>query len=123
MVAQTIRPTVRRFDVNGTLLGLNPLSDSINAVLLDERASKLWFTTLLQYLLMMTVSKQHASHFIGLPRTVSGQAGEAKNSDDAPHFRQGFGGTTRAGESSSGEKIALTYLTFIDHKRRHRKFY
>jgi 2-haloacid dehalogenase len=61
MVEQTIRPTVLLFDVNETLLDLTPLSDSINAVLLDERAAKLWFTTMLQYSLVMTVSEQHAS--------------------------------------------------------------
>lgn len=61
MIERTIRPTVLLFDVNETLLDLTPLSESINSVLLDERAAKLWFTTMLQYSLVMTVSEQHAS--------------------------------------------------------------
>ncbi|MBK4733020.1 haloacid dehalogenase type II [Noviherbaspirillum pedocola] len=61
MVEQKLRPTVLLFDVNETLLDLTPLSESINAVLLDERAAKLWFTTMLQYSLVMTASEQHAS--------------------------------------------------------------
>ena len=61
MVEQTLRPTVLLFDVNETLLDLTPLSDNINAVLLDERAAKLWFTTMLQYSLVMTVSEQYAA--------------------------------------------------------------
>lgn len=61
MAGQPVRPTVLLFDVNETLLDLTPLADSINAVLLDEHAAKLWFTTMLQYSLVMTVSEQHAA--------------------------------------------------------------
>ena len=61
MVEPKMRPAVLLFDVNETLLDLTPLADSINTVLLDERAAKLWFTTMLQYSLVMTVSEQHAS--------------------------------------------------------------
>lgn len=55
------RPDVLLFDVNETLLDLLPLSKSINTVLRDEHAAKLWFTTMLQYSLAMTVSKQYAA--------------------------------------------------------------
>lgn len=54
-------PRVLLFDVNETLLDLNPLKESINAVLLDEDGAVLWFTTMLQYSLVMTVSGQHAA--------------------------------------------------------------
>lgn len=53
-------PLVLLFDVNETLLDLTPLTESITNVLLDERAPKLWFTTMLQYSLVMSVSGQHA---------------------------------------------------------------
>src|ERR1700737_4969409 len=61
MAEQRIQPTVLLFDVNETLLDLTPLADSINAVLLDEHAAKLWVTTMLQYSLVMTVSEQYAA--------------------------------------------------------------
>ena len=41
------------------MLDLTPLTESITNILLDERAPKLWFTTMLQYSLVMTVSEQH----------------------------------------------------------------
>ncbi len=62
MTEQRTQPTVLLFDVNETLLDLTPLSDSINAILLDEHAAKLWFTTMLQYSLAMTVSEQYAAY-------------------------------------------------------------
>lgn len=53
------RPAVLLFDVNETLLNLQPLEESIDAVLLENGASRLWFTTMLQYSLVMTVSGQY----------------------------------------------------------------
>lgn len=53
-------PTVLLFDVNETLLDLQPLKDGIDHFFSEEGTSKLWFTTLLQYSLVMTVSGQHA---------------------------------------------------------------
>lgn len=53
------RPAVLLFDVNETLLNLQPLEDSIDTVLLENGASRLWFTTMLQYSLVMTVSGQY----------------------------------------------------------------
>lgn len=55
------RPAVLLFDVNETLLNLQPLEDSIDAVLLENGASRLWFTTMLQYSLVMTVSGQYTA--------------------------------------------------------------
>lgn len=48
------------FDVNETLLDLSPLHSSIDQFLNMPNASKLWFTRLLQYSLVMTVSQQFA---------------------------------------------------------------
>ena len=53
------RPSVLLFDVNETLLNLQPLEEGIDAVLLENGASRLWFTTMLQYSLVMTVSGQY----------------------------------------------------------------
>lgn len=53
------RPAVLLFDVNETLLDLAPLEESITNVLLDEGGAKLWFTTMLQYSLVMTVSGEY----------------------------------------------------------------
>lgn len=53
------RPAVLLFDVNETLLNLQPLEECIDAVLLENGASRLWFTTMLQYSLVMTVSGQY----------------------------------------------------------------
>ncbi len=57
----SIRPRVILFDVNETLLDIKPLQKAVAAVLRDEAAAKLWFTTMLQYSLVMTVSDQYAS--------------------------------------------------------------
>jgi 2-haloacid dehalogenase len=54
-------PKVLLFDVNETLLDLAPLQESIDAVLLEHNASKLWFSTMLQYSLVMTVSNRFQS--------------------------------------------------------------
>jgi len=54
-------PRVLLFDVNETLLDIEPLHKAVAEVLLDDDAAKLWFTTMLQYSLVMTVSDQYAS--------------------------------------------------------------
>ena len=53
------RPLVLFFDVNETLLDMEPLKVSIDNVLLEKGSSKLWFTTLLQYSLVLTVSGKY----------------------------------------------------------------
>jgi 2-haloacid dehalogenase len=53
-------PNVLLFDVNETLLDLRPLQESINDVLLDAEGAALWFTTMLQYSLVMTVGERYA---------------------------------------------------------------
>ena len=54
-------PRVLLFDVNETLLDIKLLHRAVADVLLDDDAAKLWFTTMLQYSLVMTVSDQYAS--------------------------------------------------------------
>ena len=54
-------PSVLLFDVNETLLDIKPLQKAVAEVLMSEDAAKLWFTTMLQYSLVMTVSHQYAS--------------------------------------------------------------
>ncbi|MEP7056595.1 MAG: haloacid dehalogenase type II [Caldimonas sp.] len=49
------------FDVNETLLDIKPLQKAVADVLLDDAEAKLWFTTMLQYSLVMTVSDRYAS--------------------------------------------------------------
>ena len=56
-------PPVMLFDVNETLLDARPLKQKIGDLLQDPSAGQLWFTTMLQYSLVMTVSGQYA----GLP--------------------------------------------------------
>ena len=53
------RPLVLFFDVNETLFDMEPLKVSIDNVLLEKGSSKLWFTTLLQYSLVLTVSGKY----------------------------------------------------------------
>ena len=53
------RPTVLFFDVNETLLNLEPLKKSIDTILLEKNSSTLWFTTVLQYSLVLTVSGKY----------------------------------------------------------------
>lgn len=52
-------PLVLLFDVNETLLDLAPLKQKVGDILLDPHAASLWFTTMLQYSLVMTVSEQY----------------------------------------------------------------
>lgn len=54
------RPIVLLFDVNETLLDLTPLQKSINEALHDPDGATLWFVTMLQHSLVMTVSDQYA---------------------------------------------------------------
>ena len=53
------KPQLILFDVNETLLDLKPLARRINAILSNELAFELWFSTLLQYSLVETVSGKH----------------------------------------------------------------
>ena len=53
------RPQILFFDVNETLLDLEPVKEAVNGVLLDESGASLWFSTLLQYSLVMTVNERY----------------------------------------------------------------
>lgn len=53
------RPKILLFDVNETLLDLAPLKEKVAEVLLDPRAPRLWFATMLQYSVAATVSGQY----------------------------------------------------------------
>lgn len=54
------RPKVLFFDINETLLDLEPLKKSISAVLNNRpELATLWFTTMLQYSLVVTVANQY----------------------------------------------------------------
>ena len=55
------RPSVLFFDVNETLLDLSPLKHRIDEVLLTGGSATQWFTTMLQYSLVLTVSEQYES--------------------------------------------------------------
>jgi 2-haloacid dehalogenase len=55
------RLPVLLFDVNETLLDLGPLKEHVGDLLQDPSAGALWFTTMLQYSLAMTVSGQYAA--------------------------------------------------------------
>lgn len=59
--SERTRPAVLFFDVNETLLDLSSLKKRIDEVLLTEGAATLWFTTMLQYSLVMTVTEQYAA--------------------------------------------------------------
>ena len=56
MHPNTPKPKVLLFDVNETLLDIGPLKERVGEILLDPRAPELWFATMLQYSLAMTVS-------------------------------------------------------------------
>jgi 2-haloacid dehalogenase len=51
-------PRVLLFDVNETLLDLSELHESVDNVLLQNNGSKLWFSSVLHYSLVLTVSGQ-----------------------------------------------------------------
>ena len=53
------KPQLILFDVNETLLDLKPLARRINAVLSNEQAFDIWFSSLLHYSLVETVSGNH----------------------------------------------------------------
>lgn len=55
------RPKVLLFDVNETLLDIGPLKQKVGDLLQDPSAGTLWFTTMLQYSLVLTVSGQYAA--------------------------------------------------------------
>ena len=54
------RPSVLLFDVNETLLDLAPVKENVDAVLIENGAWRLWFTTMLHYSLVTTVANRHA---------------------------------------------------------------
>jgi 2-haloacid dehalogenase len=54
-------PPVPLFYVNEPLLAVESLQGAVADILLDEDAAKLWFTTMLQYSLVMIVRDQCAS--------------------------------------------------------------
>lgn len=55
------RPRVLLFDVNETLLDTAPLKERVGDLLQDPSAGSTWFTTTLQYSLVMTVGDRYAS--------------------------------------------------------------
>ena len=55
------RPAVLFFDVNETLLDLSSLKKRVDEALLTDGAATHWFTMMLQYSLVMTVSDEYAS--------------------------------------------------------------
>lgn len=57
------KPKVLLFDVNETLLDMGPLKTRGAEALLDPHAAELWFATLVQYLLVATVS----GHYFAFP--------------------------------------------------------
>ncbi|CAM4060130.1 haloacid dehalogenase type II [Gillisia hiemivivida] len=54
-----IKPKLLIFDINETLLDMEPLKKSINEALKEERAFDIWFPTLLQYSLVETLTKNY----------------------------------------------------------------
>jgi 2-haloacid dehalogenase len=58
-VPATGAPKVLLFDVNETLLNLASVEESVNKVLLENNAAKLWFSNMLHYSLVLTVSGQY----------------------------------------------------------------
>ncbi|MEX2512586.1 MAG: haloacid dehalogenase type II [Cyclobacteriaceae bacterium] len=53
-----LKPQLLIFDVNETLLDLSPLKTAINGIINDDKAFDDWFTLLIQYALVETVSGQ-----------------------------------------------------------------
>jgi 2-haloacid dehalogenase len=54
-----LKPKLILFDVNETLLDLKPLARRINVLLSNEQAFDIWFSSLLHYSLVETVSGNH----------------------------------------------------------------
>lgn len=54
-----MKPKLILFDVNETLLDLKPLARRINVLLSNEQAFEIWFSKLLYYSLVETVSGNH----------------------------------------------------------------
>lgn len=61
MPDQSSKPRVLLFDVNETLLDLAPLKRRISDILIDPGTAELWFATMLQHSLVMTVAGQYAA--------------------------------------------------------------
>lgn len=59
MTTRAAKPQVLLFDVNETLLDIQPLKSKVAALLQDEKAADLWFATMLQYSLVTTVAGQY----------------------------------------------------------------
>lgn len=58
---KSTKPRVLLFDVNETLLDLAPLKRRISDILIDPGKAELWFATVLQHSLAMTVAGQYAA--------------------------------------------------------------
>jgi len=54
-----MKPKLLIFDVNETLLDMEPLRNSINEALNDNKAFDIWFPTLLQYSLVETLTNNY----------------------------------------------------------------
>ena len=61
MPDKSTKPRVLLFDVNETLLDLAPLKRRISDILMDPGKAELWFATVLQHSLAMTVAGQYAA--------------------------------------------------------------
>ncbi|MDT0676562.1 haloacid dehalogenase type II [Autumnicola musiva] len=53
------KPQLLIFDVNETLLDMNPLKESVNSAFQNENAFDVWFPMLLQYSLVETITGQY----------------------------------------------------------------
>lgn len=62
-------PELLIFDVNETLLDLAEVNESVDSALLEQNSSKLWFSSVLHYSLVLTVSGQF-SPFQGIGAAV-----------------------------------------------------
>ncbi len=74
------KPEVILFDVNETLLDLAPLKNSINKALENEYAAEIWFSKLLHYSLVETISDSyHDFSEIGaaVMKMISGNFGKS----------------------------------------------
>ena len=59
MTISIAKPKLLLFDVNETLLDLAPVKQRVSELLLDADGAELWFATMLQYSLVMTVSGRY----------------------------------------------------------------